>query len=136
MLPPRTVQPKPAGQEEVESKRLPADINRLLQPRAGYKTSSSRSGQFVAYGPMSPKRRGGIFDANANTILIAPDYVIVTAERVRHAMLGRLGLPPLPGDDAPRSPEGEGAALDLSRPLLWSPLRWDWETCWSQIRVL
>ncbi len=97
MLPPRTVQPKPAGQEEVEPKRLPADINRLLQPRAGYKTSSSRSGQFVAYGPMSPKRRGGILDANANTILIAPDYVIVTAERVRHAMLGRLGLPPLPG---------------------------------------
>ena len=97
VLPPRTVQPKPAGQGEVEPKRLPADINRLLQPRAGYKTSSSRSGQFVAYGPMSPKRRGGILDANANTILIAPDYVIVTAERVRHAMLGRLGLPPLPG---------------------------------------
>ncbi|HJN82722.1 MAG TPA: hypothetical protein QF478_08070, partial [Verrucomicrobiota bacterium] len=43
------------------------------------------------------KRRGGILDANANTILIAPDYVVVTAERVRHAMLSRLGLSLLPG---------------------------------------
>ncbi len=77
-------------------KRLPADINRLLQPRAGFKTASSRSGQFIAYGPISPKRRGGILDANANTILIAPDYVVVTAERVRNAMLARLGLPPVP----------------------------------------
>ncbi|MDP7292873.1 MAG: hypothetical protein QGI37_05470 [Verrucomicrobiota bacterium] len=97
VLPPRTVRPKPAGQGEVEPKRLPADINRLLQPRAGYKTASSRSGQFMAYGPMLPKRRGGILDANANTILIAPDYVVVTAERVRHAMLSRLGLSLLPG---------------------------------------
>ncbi|SVB74788.1 uncharacterized protein METZ01_LOCUS227642, partial [marine metagenome] len=76
---------------------MPANINRLLQPRAGYKTASSRSGQFVAYGPMSPKRRGGILDANANTILIAPDYAVVTAERVRNALLRRLGLPLLPG---------------------------------------
>ncbi|MEE1545261.1 MAG: hypothetical protein V1267_11620, partial [Alphaproteobacteria bacterium] len=97
VLPPRTVRPKPAGQGEVEPKRLPADINRLLQPRAGHKTASSRSGQFMAYGPMLPKRRGGILDANANTILIAPDYVVVTAERVRHAMLSRLGLSLLPG---------------------------------------
>lgn len=97
VLPPRTVRPKPAGQGVGEPKRLPPDINRLLQPRAGYKTASSRSGQFVAYGPMSPKRRGGILDANANTILIAPDYVIITAERVRHAMLVRLGLPSLSG---------------------------------------
>ncbi len=51
----------------------------------------------MAYGPMLPKRRGGILDANANTILIAPDYVVVTAERVRHAMLSRLGLSLLPG---------------------------------------
>ena len=51
----------------------------------------------MAYGPISPKRRGGILDANANTILIAPDYAVVTAERVRNALLGRLGLPLLPG---------------------------------------
>ena len=46
---------------------------------------------------MSPTRRGGILDANANTILIAPDHAVVTAERVRNALLGRLGLPLLPG---------------------------------------
>ena len=97
VLPPRTVRPKPSGQGVGEPKRLPPDINRLLQPRAGYKTANSRSGQFVAYGPMSPKRRGGILDANANTILIGPDHVVVAAERVRRAMLSRLGLPSLPG---------------------------------------
>ena len=75
-------------------KRLPVDINRLLKSRAGYKTARSLSGQFMAYGPISPKRRGGILDANANTILIAPDHVVVTAERVRNALLRRLGLPP------------------------------------------
>ena len=97
VMPPRRVQPKPIGQGETSLSRLPPDINRLLQPRSGYKTVSSRSGQFVAYGPMSPKRRGGILDANVNTILIAPGYAVVTAERVRHALLARLGLPPLPG---------------------------------------
>ena len=94
VMPPRRVQPKPIGQGETSLSRLPSDINRLLQPRSGYKTVSSRSGQFVAYGPMSPKRRGGILDANVNTILIAPGYAVVTAERVRHALLARLGLPP------------------------------------------
>jgi len=97
VLPPRAVQPKRPSSSTPVPKRLPADINRLLQPRAGFKTASSRSGQFIAYGPISPKRRGGILDANANTILIAPDYVVVTAERVRNAMLARLGLPPVPG---------------------------------------
>ena len=93
MLPPRTVRPKSLGQRENTLGRLPPASNRLLQPRAGYKTASSRSGQYLAYGPMSPKRRGGILDANANTILIGPDHVVVAAERVRHAMLARLGLP-------------------------------------------
>jgi len=97
VLPPRAVQPKWPNTSTPVPKQLPADINRLLQPRAGFKTASSRSGQFIAYGPMSPKRRGGILDANANTILIAPDYVLVTAERVHNAVLGRLGLPLLPG---------------------------------------
>ena len=83
MLPSRTVQSKQPSTATPAPSRLPANINRLLQPRAGYKTASSRSGQFLAYGPMAPKRRGGILDANANTILIAPDYVIVTAERGR-----------------------------------------------------
>ena len=97
VLPPRTVRPKPPGQGVSAPKRTPVDINRLVQPRAGYKTASSQSGQFMAYGPMSPKRRGGILAANANTILIAPDHVIVTAERVRFALLRRLGLPAMQG---------------------------------------
>ncbi len=97
VLPPRTVRPKPLGQGESTPDRLPPDINRLLQPRAGYKTASSRSGQYVAYGPMLPKRRGGILDANTNTILVGPDHVVVAAERVRHAMFARLGLPSVMG---------------------------------------
>ena len=97
VLPPRTVQPKPPGQGATAPKRLPADINRLLKPRAGYKTARSLSGQFMAYGPISPKRRGGILDSNAGTILIAPDHVVVTAERVRNALFRRVGLPPMPG---------------------------------------
>ena len=97
VLPSRTVQSKQPSTATPAPSRLPANINRLLQPRAGYKTASSRSGQFLAYGPMAPKRRGGILDANANTILIAPDHAVVTAERVRNALLGRLGLPLLPG---------------------------------------
>ena len=97
VLPPRTAQPKQQSPATPTPNRLPENINRLLQPRAGYKTASSRSGQYVAYGPISPQRRGGILDANANTILIAPDHVVVTAERVHNALLGRLGLPTLPG---------------------------------------
>ena len=97
VLPPRTVRPKPLGQEESNKVRLPSEIKRLLQSRTGYKTASSRSGQFMAYGPISPKRRGGILDANANTILVGPDHVVVSAERVRHAMLARLGIPFQPG---------------------------------------
>ena len=97
VLPPRTVQPKPPGKGATAPKRLPVDINRLLKSRAGYKTARSLSGQFMAYGPISPKRRGGILDANADTILIAPDHVVVTAERVRNALFRQLGLPAMPG---------------------------------------
>jgi hypothetical protein len=97
VLPPRTVQPKPPGKGATAPKRLPVDINRLLKSRAGYKTARSFSEQFMAYGPISPKRRGGILDANADTVLIAPDHVVVTAERVRNALFRRLGLPPMPG---------------------------------------
>ncbi|HIL73347.1 MAG TPA: hypothetical protein EYG44_03885, partial [Verrucomicrobia bacterium] len=59
VLPPRTVQPKPPGKGATAPKRLPVDINHLLKSRAGYKTARSLSGQFMAYGPISPKRRGG-----------------------------------------------------------------------------
>ena len=97
VLPPRTIQPKPPGKGATAPKRLPVDINRLLKSRAGYKTARSLSGQFMAYGPISPKRRGGILDANADTILIAPDHVVVTAERVRNALFSQLGLPAMPG---------------------------------------
>ncbi len=97
VLPPRKVQPKPLGNGSTVPKRLPVDINRILESRAGYKTARSLSGQFMAYGPISPKRRGGILDAKADTILIAPDHVVVTAERVRNALLGQLGLPAMLG---------------------------------------
>ena len=95
VLPPRTVQPKPPGKGAPE--RLPVDLNRLLKSRAGYKTARSLSGQVMAYGPISPKRRGSILDANADTILIAPDHVVVTAGRVRNALLRQLGLPAMLG---------------------------------------
>ena len=95
VLPPRTVQPKPPGKGAPE--RLPVDLNRLLKSREGYKTARSLSGQFMAYGPISPKRRGSILDANADTILIAPDHVVVTAGRVRNALLRQLGLPAMLG---------------------------------------
>ena len=54
VLPPRKVQPKPQGNGATVPKRLPVDINRILESRAGYKTARSLSGQFMAYGPISP----------------------------------------------------------------------------------
>ena len=97
VLPPRTVTPKPKDSKPALPTRLPENINRLLKHRAGYKTTNSQSGQFVVFGPISPERRGGILDVNADTILIAPDHVAVAADRLRFAILKQLGVRPYLG---------------------------------------
>ena len=99
-IPPRPVLPPkavvPLKKKEIKTTvpdLLPDNISRLLKKRAGYKTVNSQSGQFMVYGPISPKRRGGILDVNRDTILIGPDHVAIAADRLRAAMLKRLGIP-------------------------------------------
>lgn len=93
VLPPKTgVLPKNNIKPKVPDK-LPENISSLLKSRSGYKTVNSQSGQFMVYGPVSPKRRGGILDVNLDTILIGPDHVAIAADRLRAAMLKRLGIP-------------------------------------------
>ena len=94
VLPPKAV--VPLKKKEIKTTvpdRLPDNISRLLKNRAGYKAVNSQSGQFMVYGPISPKRRGGILDVNRDTILIGPDHVAIAADRLRAAMLKRLGIP-------------------------------------------
>ena len=97
VLPPTTVPTRPSNPKPAVPARLPDNINRLLKHRAGYKTANSQSGQFIVYGPISPKRRGGILDVNADTILIAPDHVAIAADRLRFAVLKYLGVQPYLG---------------------------------------
>ncbi|MDP6892021.1 MAG: hypothetical protein QF731_02480 [Verrucomicrobiota bacterium] len=93
VLPPKTVAPRKKKIKTVVPDRLPENISRLLKNRSGYKTVNSQSGQFMVYGPISPKRRGGILDVNLDTILIGPDHVAIAADRLRAAMLKRLEIP-------------------------------------------
>ena len=96
LLPPPTVPPRTDPKPAVPT-RLPDNIDRLLKHRAGYKTANSQSGQFTVFGPVSPKRRGGILDVNADTILIAPDHVAIAADRMRFTILKKLGVRPFLG---------------------------------------
>ena len=93
VLPPKTVVPRKKNFKTIVPERLPENISRLLKNRSGYKTVNSQSGQFMVYGPVSPKRRGGMLDVNLDTILIGPGHVAIAADRLRAAMLKRLGIP-------------------------------------------
>ena len=93
VLPSKTLAPRKKNTKSLVPDRLPENINRLIKNRAGYKTVNSQSGQFMVYGPVSPKRRGGIIDVNLNTILIGPDHVAIAADRLRVAIFKRLGMP-------------------------------------------
>ena len=97
VLPPKTVVPRKKNFKTIVPERLPENINRLLKNRSGYKTVNSQSGQFMVYGPVSPKRRGGMLDVNLDTILIGPGHVAIAADRLRAAMLKRLGIQVFPG---------------------------------------
>ena len=97
VVPPRTAPPRNTNPKPVVPTRLPDNIDRLLKHRAGYKTANSQSSQFTVFGPVSPKRRGGILDVNADTILIAPDHVAIAADRMRFAILKQLGVRPFLG---------------------------------------
>ena len=97
VIPPRTVPPREKTPKPAVPTRLPDNIDRLLKHRSGYKTANSQSGQFMVFGPVSPERRGGILDVNADTILIAPDHVAVAADRMRFAILKQLGIRPFLG---------------------------------------
>ena len=76
--------------------RLPDNIDRLLST-VPVQDRQQPSGQFTVFGPVSPKRRGGILDVNADTILIAPDHVAIAADRMRFAILKQLGVRPFLG---------------------------------------
>jgi len=97
LIPSRIAGPAEEAPKPVVPARLPDNIDRLLKHRAGYKTANSQSGQFMVFGPVSPERRGGILDVNADTILIAPDHVAVAADRMRFAILKQLGIRPFLG---------------------------------------